>query len=63
MHCKKHSLCFLPLLVQVRSFVDAAYKRTVAIVEEKKQLVSAMSQELLSKEVSRLLFECREESV
>jgi len=38
--------------LQVRDFVDAAYKRTVALVEEKKDLILAMSQELLNKEVS-----------
>lgn len=36
---------------EVRTFVDTAYKRTVAIVEEKKELVQAMAKELLDKEV------------
>jgi len=37
--------------MQVRSFVDVAYKRTLAMVEAKKDLITAMSEELLSKEV------------
>jgi hypothetical protein len=37
--------------VQVRKFVDEAYQRTVTIVEEKKEFLTAMSQCLLEKEV------------
>ncbi|KAF5837821.1 osftsh8 oryza sativa ftsh protease,-like protein of atftsh3/10 [Dunaliella salina] len=36
---------------EVRTFVDAAYKRTVAMVEEKKELIQAMATTLLEKEV------------
>ena len=36
---------------EVRQLVDTAYKRTVALVEEKKHLVEAMAQGLLDKEV------------
>jgi len=39
------------LCVQVRKFVDEAYQRTVTIVEEKKEFLTAMSQCLLEKEV------------
>ena len=37
--------------MQVREFVDSAYKRTVASVEKHKGLIEAMTQDLLSKEV------------
>jgi AFG3 family protein len=36
---------------EVRAFVDQAYKRTLALVEEKKALIEAMSLTLLKKEV------------
>jgi len=36
---------------EVRQLVDTAYRRTVALVEEKKHLVEAMAQGLLDKEV------------
>jgi AFG3 family protein len=36
---------------EVRAFVDLAYKRTLALVEEKKALIEAMSLTLLKKEV------------
>jgi hypothetical protein len=38
-------------LPQVRSFVDGAYKRTVALVERHRDLIEAMTQALLRKEV------------
>ena len=37
---------------EVRAFVDQAYKRTLAMVEERRPLIEAMSTELLKKEVS-----------
>ena len=37
---------------EVRAFVDQAYKRTLAMVEERRPLIEAMSAELLKKEVS-----------
>lgn len=40
-------------LPQVRAFVDSAYKKTVALVEEKKHLIDAMAKDLLHKEVRR----------
>ena len=40
-------------LPQVRAFVDSAYKKTVALVEEKKHLIDAMAKDLLHKEVSQ----------
>ena len=36
---------------EVRAFVDMAYKRTLAIVEEKRSLIEGMSMDLLKKEV------------
>ena len=36
---------------EVRVLVDTAYKRTLALVEEKKHLIEAMAQGLLDKEV------------
>ena len=36
---------------EVRAFVDQAYKRTLAMVEERRPLIEAMSTELLKKEV------------
>ncbi|KAG2493646.1 hypothetical protein HYH03_008163 [Edaphochlamys debaryana] len=39
---------------EVRSFVDMAYKRTVAMVEQYRDRIEAMTQELLSKEVLSL---------
>ena len=36
---------------EARSLLDAAYARTVAIVAEKRELVQALADELLSKEV------------
>lgn len=47
--CPLSYLC----LPQVRAFVDSAYKKTVALVEEKKHLIDAMAKDLLHKEVSR----------
>lgn len=38
-------------VLQVRKIVDAAYKRTLALLEEKKDLVTALAEELLEKEV------------
>lgn len=37
---------------QVRLFIDSAYKKTIALVEEKRELITAMAELLLSKEVS-----------
>ncbi|GIL73714.1 hypothetical protein Vretimale_5398 [Volvox reticuliferus] len=39
---------------EVRSFVDMAYKRTVALVEKHRELIEAMTAELLRKEVLSL---------
>ncbi|MEW5297394.1 MAG: hypothetical protein WDW36_000604 [Sanguina aurantia] len=36
---------------EVRLFIDMAYKKTIALVEEKRELVTAMAELLLSKEV------------
>lgn len=36
---------------EVRAFVDSAYKKTIALVEEKKELIEAMAKDLLFKEV------------
>ena len=41
---------------EVRAFVDQAYKRTLAMVEERRPLIEAMSTELLKKEVSGRTF-------
>ena len=38
-------------MAQVRKIVDAAYKRTLKLLEEKKDLVTALAEELLEKEV------------
>ena len=35
---------------QVRKIVDAAYKRTLNLLEEKRDLVTALAEELLEKE-------------
>ncbi|GFH09574.1 ATP-dependent zinc metalloprotease FTSH 10, mitochondrial [Haematococcus lacustris] len=35
---------------EVRDFVDSAYKRTLALVEQHKDLITAMSMDLLKKE-------------
>jgi AFG3 family protein len=36
----------------VRAFVDSAYRRTLHLVEKHSDLITAMSHELLRKEVS-----------
>ena len=40
----------LSLPPQVRKIVDAAYKRTLNLLEEKRDLVTALAEELLEKE-------------
>lgn len=35
----------------MRLFIDMAYKKTIALVEEKRELITAMAELLLSKEV------------
>jgi ATP-dependent Zn protease len=40
-------------LEQVRAFVDDAYKRTLALVEQHRDLIAGMAGELLRKEVGR----------
>lgn len=57
-HSSKHHLNFAHAhtLTQVRTFVDDAYKRTVALVEAKKDLITSMANELLSKEVCITVF-------
>jgi ATP-dependent Zn protease len=37
----------------VRQFVDSAYKRTLALVEQHKELITSMALDLLKKEVSK----------
>ncbi len=40
---------------EVRAFVDSAYKRTLGLVEQHKDLITDMSLELLKKEVRQVL--------
>jgi hypothetical protein len=35
---------YFALCLQVRSFIDGAYQRTVALLKEKKELVDSMAQ-------------------
>jgi ATP-dependent Zn protease len=44
--------------MQVRAFVDAAYQRTVKMVEQHRDLITAMSHELLRKEVRGTMQGC-----
>jgi len=48
---------------EVRTFVDLAYKRTLALVEEKRSLIEAMSMDLLKKEASGINLLKRNNSV